>query len=209
MSQLGWRLRLKPCISASNHAGDRRQLQSHAGRVPLVGQHEPGAQGRLTPSLGRLAQALGGPREIVQTDAGERLPKGMLGLAERRHHDLLEQLGMDERYAIDFFRGIRSPQDFVDADLRALASQFVTAARATNASENAVSHQGLEHRFQVAGWKAVTRRQQLRREWPRRTFQRDIDHGRYSKRGFARQEGHNLTSVRVTASRPASPALCP
>jgi hypothetical protein len=51
----------------------------------------------------------------------------------------------------------RCAQDVVGRNPPAVAGEFVTAARSPRPSQDALSHQGLQHRFQQSGWKVMAR----------------------------------------------------
>ena len=100
------------------------------------------------PSEAALAQFLGAARHVFDIDAAQRDGELFLGIGERRKHDLAQEFGALMRLfaAVDRRRGA---QDVIGRDPLALAGEGVTAARTTNAFENAVAHQGLQHRLEV------------------------------------------------------------
>jgi hypothetical protein len=71
-----------------------------------------------------------------------------------------------------------------------LAGELVAAARPTHALEDAVAHERLQDRFEMAGWEPVTSCQCLGSYRPAVRMQRDVNHGGNGENAFARQERH-------------------
>ena len=68
--------------------------------------------------------------ELLKVDAGKRSGEGLLGLAERRQHDLIEQSGAHEA---NFLLGAAGRvQNVHRRDAPAFARQCVTPARAAH-----------------------------------------------------------------------------
>ena len=68
-------------------------------------------------------------------------------------------------------------QDIVGGDAAALARQFIAAARAADALENADAHQRLQDRFEMTGGKRMSCSQRLGRHRPPPAMERDVDDG--------------------------------
>ena len=73
---------------------------------------------------------------------------------------------------------------------RALARQFVAAARAADAFEDAVVHQRLQHRLEMARRQLVAGGQGLGRDRPPSAVERDVDDGGDGQKAFAGQQRH-------------------
>src|SRR5215475_12029748 len=108
---------------------------------------------RALPVACGLAQALGGARQVLDADARERRREGVLGLPERGDHHLAEQVRIADRHLLLSLLGAAGrAQDVVGGDAALLAGELVAAARAADAPEDAVAHQGLEHGLEMPRW---------------------------------------------------------
>src|SRR5207253_3753168 len=101
------------------------------------------------------------PRQIVHVDAGQRPGKRTLGLGDRRRHHVGNERRRNGAVVVAHGRG--GPHDLVDADVDAFARERVAAVRAAHAAQDAVVHEGLEHRFEMTRGQAVAGRKSLGR----------------------------------------------
>ncbi len=97
----------------------------------------------------------------------------------------------DEQCAVDLVRGAGGAQDLLGCYAAPLAREFVAAARAADALENAMTHQRLQHRLEMPRRKAVARRQGFGGDGPASRVERDVDDGGDRQNAFARQERHD------------------
>jgi len=111
------------------------------------------------------------------------------GLCERRHDDLRQQCrARDWQFLV--FESAGRAQNVVGRDVLVLAAEVVAAARSAPAFENAGSHQGLQHGFEVSRRQAEPLCQRFGGNRLVSRMCRDVDHRRDSKDTFARQERH-------------------
>ena len=82
---------------------------------------------------GRFAQTFGVVREVLDVDARQRTGEGVLGLAERRNHHLVEQDRFDDIYAVDLVGRAGGAQDVVGGNSPTLAGELIATARPADA----------------------------------------------------------------------------
>src|SRR5262245_47083972 len=106
-------------------------------------------RGSLAAYTANEAQAFGGMRETLDSDAGQRPGKSILRLRQGRHYDLAEQQRIRRRNAVELLVGADGAQDVLGGDAALLSRQFITATRPSNTFEDAVAHQRLQHRLEM------------------------------------------------------------
>ena len=73
---------------------------------------------------------------------------------------------------------------------RVLARELVAAVRSAHAAQDAVAHQRLQHRFEMARRKLMARRQRLGRNRPAAGVDRHVDHGGNGENALAGHQRH-------------------
>ena len=87
--------------------------------------------------------------------------------------------------------GAGGAQDVLGADAPVLAREFVAAVRPAHAAQDAVAHQRLQNRFEMARRQLMARRQRLGRDRPAAGVDRHIDHGGNGKNALAGHQRHD------------------
>src|SRR5262245_5574627 len=133
-------------------------------------------------------------REALDGDARQRSGTSILRLHQCRHHYLVEQHRTRHRNAVESLVGADSAQDILGGDALLLSCQFITTTWPANAFEDAVAHQGLQHRLEVPWRPPMSGRQHLGRYGPATRIERDIDDRGDRQNTFAGQKRHEQTS---------------
>ena len=89
--------------------------------------------------------------------------------------------------AVDLVDRAGGAQDFVGGDAALLARELIAAARSAHASEDAVAHQRLQHRLEMARRQPMAGRQRLGGDRPATRIEGDVDDGGDGQDAFARQ----------------------
>ena len=93
---------------------------------------------------------------VINTDTTEGDGNRPFGFGQRGPDDFIYQRGV-ELERIDLIHSGCCTQDIDGRDAVAFASQLVAAMRAPNSPQDAIAHQRLQHRLEVARWQPAGR----------------------------------------------------
>jgi hypothetical protein len=134
-------------------------------------------------------------RQILNADPGKRIGKRTLSFRQGGSDHFPEQREIDYGRFVFVLDSPGRAQDVVGRNPPAVAGEFVSAARSPRPSQNALPHQGLQHRFQQSGWKVMARCQCLRGNRTLARVKCDVGYGDNSEHILARQERHGNSNT--------------
>ena len=157
-----------------------------ASRDSRRGMHGT-AIGQCEPLLFQVFGPLG---HVFDIDAAERCRETAFGFGQRRPHHSLTSAdagtgGSSASSALEAARRISSAVMSL-----VFAREFVAAVRPANAFQNAIAHKRLQHRFEMARRKLMTRGKRLGRHRPASRIDGHVDHSGNGKNAFARNQRH-------------------